>query len=158
MDKRLPNIEYHFLFAMDLPNQDLLGTGLLAQGLAVISNAIQSGGNVLVHCEVGVSRSVTVVAAYVMQKYKFSPEKALEFIKKSRPIAYPNEGFYAQLQIYEKLDYKLDDATLSTSRDYRECEVGVSRSVTVVAAYVMQKYKFSPEKALEFIKKSRPIA
>lgn len=49
MDKRLPNIEYHFLFAMDLPNQDLLGTGLLAQGLAFITNAVQSGGNILVH-------------------------------------------------------------------------------------------------------------
>ncbi|ETN80625.1 dual specificity phosphatase, catalytic domain protein [Necator americanus] len=120
VDKRIPNIEYHFILAMDLPNQDLLGTGLLADGLAFMKNAVQSGGNVLVHCEVGVSRSVTVVAAYIMQKYKFSPEKALEFIKKSRPIAFPNEGFYAQLQIFEKLDYNLDDAALSASRAYKD--------------------------------------
>ncbi|EYB98809.1 hypothetical protein Y032_0128g1454 [Ancylostoma ceylanicum] len=120
MDKRLPNIEYHFLFAMDLPNQDLLGTGLLAQGLAFITNAVQSGGNILVHCEVGASRSVTMVAAYIMQKFKFPADKAVEFIKKSRPIAFPNEGFFAQLQIFEKLGYKLDEATLSRSRDYKD--------------------------------------
>ncbi|KIH55381.1 dual specificity phosphatase, catalytic domain protein [Ancylostoma duodenale] len=93
MDKRLPNIEYHFLFAMDLPNQDLL---------------------------VGASRSVTMVAAYIMQKFKFPADKAVEFIKKSRPIAFPNEGFFTQLQIFEKLGYKLDEATLSRSRDYKD--------------------------------------
>lgn len=49
LERRLPNIDYHFIFAMDLPNQDLLGGGQLLEGIGYITRAVQSGGNVLVH-------------------------------------------------------------------------------------------------------------
>ncbi|KAK5986846.1 Dual specificity protein phosphatase 12 [Trichostrongylus colubriformis] len=119
MEQRLPKIDYHFLFAMDMPSQDLLGGGQIAEGIAYITRAVQSGGNVLVHCEVGVSRSATIVAAYVMQKLKYSAEKAVEFIKKSRPSVCPNQGFFTQLQIFESLHYQIDDASLCGSRMYK---------------------------------------
>ncbi|VDL74874.1 unnamed protein product [Nippostrongylus brasiliensis] len=120
VEKRLPDIDYHFIFAMDLPNQDLLGGGQIAEGIAYITRAVQSGGNVLVHCEVGVSRSATIVAAYVMQQMRFSARKAVEFVKIARPLVCPNEGFFTQLQIFEALHYKIDELSLSSNRNYKE--------------------------------------
>lgn len=120
LERRLPNIDYHFIFAMDLPNQDLLGGGQLLEGIGYITRAVQSGGNVLVHCEIGVSRSATVVAAYVMQKLRYSARKAVEFVKISRPLICPNEGFFTQLQIFEAMHYKADESALSECRMYKD--------------------------------------
>lgn len=54
-------------------------------------------GNVLVHCTAGVSRSATVVAAYIVKEKKYTPKQALEYVKQSRHIAGPNPSFVAQL-------------------------------------------------------------
>ncbi len=45
-------------------------TELIAEGI--------TKGNVLVHCESGASRSVTIVCAYLMSTRKCSRDKALE--------------------------------------------------------------------------------
>ncbi|KAJ1359820.1 hypothetical protein KIN20_018633 [Parelaphostrongylus tenuis] len=63
-----------------------------------------------------------------MQKLKFTTEKAIELIKKSRPIVCPNEGFVAQLQIYEQLHYKTDGASLKESRSYRNWAISSGNS------------------------------
>ncbi len=42
-------------------------------------------GNVLVHCVQGVSRSASVVVAYVMKERRMGLEEALEFCRRSRP-------------------------------------------------------------------------
>lgn len=49
----------------------------------------------------GVSRSVTVVVAYLMWKKKVSLEDALAQVKRCRPIAHPNYGFLQQLRAFE---------------------------------------------------------
>lgn len=59
--------------------------------------------NVLVHCMAGVSRSVTVVAAYLMAVEGMQMEEALRLIRSRRPIAGPNHGFLKALQNYGKL-------------------------------------------------------
>jgi protein-tyrosine phosphatase len=53
---------------------------------------------VLVHCRQGVSRSATIVIAYLMRKYKYSLNKAFEKLSKIRPIINPNDGFIQQLE------------------------------------------------------------
>ncbi|GLB34489.1 putative dual specificity phosphatase, catalytic domain [Lyophyllum shimeji] len=57
---------------------------------------------VLVHCGEGVSRSVAVVAAYLIKEYGWSPEEAVEFIKSKRGVADPNQGFVQQLGEYAR--------------------------------------------------------
>jgi len=58
-------------------------------------------GAVLVHCFAGISRSATVVVAYIMRKLKLTLDDALGLVTDARPIVCPNEGFIRQLQKYE---------------------------------------------------------
>ncbi len=43
-------------------------------------------GGVLVHCQAGMSRSATVVAAYLMQTMELDPMEAVAMIKEKRPV------------------------------------------------------------------------
>jgi hypothetical protein len=58
--------------------------------------------NVLVHCHLGCSRSVSVVCHYLMKTQNFSYDKALSFIREKRPIARPNMFYEIQLQELER--------------------------------------------------------
>ena len=58
--------------------------------------------NVLCHCLAGVSRSATMVIAYLMKKNNWKYDKALEYVREKRAIVYPNQGFVRQLRAFEK--------------------------------------------------------
>ncbi|CAK84908.1 unnamed protein product (macronuclear) [Paramecium tetraurelia] len=60
----------------------------------------RSVGNVLVHCMAGISRSATIVAAYLMKKHCVSSKEALSQLQRKRWQVYPNEGFIKQLLQY----------------------------------------------------------
>jgi len=60
--------------------------------LEFIENQITTG-NVLVHCFQGISRSSSIVIAFLMKRHKWSYTKALNFVRNQRSIAEPNEGF-----------------------------------------------------------------
>lgn len=52
----------------------------------------------------GKSRSVTVVIAYLLRQYpEHTVSSALALVRRSRPIAEPNDGFMAQLELYKKM-------------------------------------------------------
>ncbi|KAH8276533.1 hypothetical protein KR044_004728, partial [Drosophila immigrans] len=61
-----------------------------------IDSAISSGGKVLVHCLVGMSRSATCVLAYLMICRKMSAVDAIRTVRMRREIR-PNDGFLQQL-------------------------------------------------------------
>lgn len=67
-----------------------------------IKNAIDGNGAVLVHCHAGVSRSSTIIIAYLIEYEKMSFEKALEHCKLQREKINPNPGFQKQLKEYEE--------------------------------------------------------
>jgi protein-tyrosine phosphatase len=69
---------------------------------AFIQQHLQEGHAVLVHCYAGISRSATVCIAYLMKYRDLSLGQAYCVVQKARDIIYPNEGFYKQLQAYEK--------------------------------------------------------
>uniref|UniRef100_A0ABI7ZTZ0 Dual specificity phosphatase 22 n=1 Tax=Felis catus TaxID=9685 RepID=A0ABI7ZTZ0_FELCA len=60
------------------------------------------GEGCLVHCLAGVSRSVTLVIAYIMTVTDFGWEDALHTVRAGRSCANPNLGFQRQLQEFEK--------------------------------------------------------
>ncbi|XP_049311507.1 dual specificity protein phosphatase 26 isoform X11 [Bactrocera dorsalis] len=61
-----------------------------------IDSAISSGGKILVHCLVGMSRSATCVLAYLMICRKMTASDAIRKVRMRREIR-PNEGFLQQL-------------------------------------------------------------
>jgi protein-tyrosine phosphatase len=89
-------IDHHQYYLPDRPGAPI---GLiLNQTFRLIDEEIRRGGRVLVHCRAGISRSVTVAAAYIMQKNHISSTKAIEQIRCARPVAWPNRGFRLTLQ------------------------------------------------------------
>lgn len=57
--------------------------------------------NVLVHCFMGSSRSVTIVIAFLIKYLNFTRRSALSFIKEKRPIVNLNINFFKELKKYE---------------------------------------------------------
>ncbi|XP_072946035.1 uncharacterized protein [Epargyreus clarus] len=96
------NISNLFIRAYDTPQTNLLPYFPMAN--AFIEEGIQKG-NVLVHCHFGVSRSATLVIAYLMQKYKLTFEQAYVFVRHRRKFINPNSGFVSQLREYQRLNY-----------------------------------------------------
>lgn len=97
--KLLENKEYLCILASDNPSQDLIQ--FFPECIDFIHKARLNGGGVLVHCLAGVSRSVTVVAAYIMTVTSLGWRDALNAIRGARNCANPNFGFQKQLQTYE---------------------------------------------------------
>lgn len=53
--------------------------------------------NIFIHCYAGVSRSVAIVCAYIMWKFKWNFETTIAFMRAKRIVAKPNDGFVKQL-------------------------------------------------------------
>lgn len=64
----------------------------------LIQGALKGGNNVLVHCAAGISRSATIVLAYILfRNTSWTVNRALTFLISKRSIVHPNEGFMKQL-------------------------------------------------------------
>ena len=61
----------------------------------------ESGGNCVVHCMAGASRSTTLVLAYLMKYEKMPLKYAYTSVRKRRRMARPNLNFWIQLIDYE---------------------------------------------------------
>ncbi|GLB34384.1 putative dual specificity phosphatase, catalytic domain [Lyophyllum shimeji] len=78
----------------------------LPKACQFIQSALDRGGRVLVHCVMGVSRSATVVAAYLMKTWKMSRTAAVRWIKQRRAQVHPNYGFIKQLETFAGCKYE----------------------------------------------------
>jgi dual specificity phosphatase 12 len=58
---------------------------------------------ILVHCVSGISRSPTVVAAYLITKRAWGVEEALTFLRARKPDVSPNPGFQEQLRVWQDM-------------------------------------------------------
>jgi hypothetical protein len=65
------------------------------------------GYRVFVHCALGISRSATVVIAYVMKSQRIPLKNAVDIVKRARQQIYPNNGFLQQLDRYEAEIFQL---------------------------------------------------
>lgn len=86
--------------ALDTPTCQIID--ILDECCDYIHNAVVGGGCVLVHCNAGVSRSASVVIAYLMRYYSMNYDEAFKFVKMKRSFIRPNVGFVEQLKEYEK--------------------------------------------------------
>lgn len=83
----------------DIESQDL--SEYFDECVNFMDDAIKNGGKVLVHCSYGVSRSVSMVIAYLIKKDGMSYNEAYQFLKSKRGQIEPNKGFKKQLLVYE---------------------------------------------------------
>jgi len=66
------------------------------------------GSKVLVHCRAGISRSVTIICAYLIATKRITAKAALKLVRKKRPHANPNFGFWKQLREMQRF-LNIDD-------------------------------------------------
>ncbi|XP_071491247.1 dual specificity protein phosphatase 19-like [Diadema antillarum] len=90
---------YKNLPIWDLPEVKI--TKFFKYAFEFINKARSEGGCVLVHCNAGVSRSTTIVVAYILADEHVRMSKTLEEIRERRPFVRPNDGFMKQLEDYE---------------------------------------------------------
>lgn len=65
-----------------------------------IQQAIALNGRVLIHCNAGISRSASIVLAYLLGIHRMKYEDAYELLKTARSNIRPNDGFVQQLKSY----------------------------------------------------------
>ncbi|XP_046391525.1 dual specificity protein phosphatase 1B [Ischnura elegans] len=110
------NISFVFVPFLDLPEASL--SQILPECIHVIDSALSESGRIFVHCNAGVSRSPSVVLAYILRRshhrkpwafvsYNGNSDKplclfeAVELVRARRPCIKPNAGFFDQLRQYE---------------------------------------------------------
>ncbi|GAX75282.1 hypothetical protein CEUSTIGMA_g2727.t1 [Chlamydomonas eustigma] len=89
------HFQYKKVSIFDLEEEDIVCA--LSGCYDFIDNGMRKGV-VVVHCAAGVSRSASVVIAFVMQKHGVNFTTARNLVKRARPCVNPNLGFTLQLQ------------------------------------------------------------
>jgi dual specificity phosphatase 12 len=73
------------------------------------------GENIYVYCKAGISRSATIVIAFLMKKHSHSAKDTIQTVRKIRNKTEPNDGFCSQLELWKKMSYNL----FGNNREYR---------------------------------------
>ncbi|KAJ0065664.1 hypothetical protein NL108_015189 [Boleophthalmus pectinirostris] len=98
----LEDITYLCISASDHSKQNL--TQYFKDSIIFIHESRMKGEGCLVHCVAGVSRSVTLVVAYIMTVTGRGWVESLAAVRAARPCAGPNLGFLRQLEEFENIE------------------------------------------------------
>lgn len=94
------NFTYKNIDLLDIPQTDIVQH--FESAFQFIDERMDKGGCVLVHCNAGISRSSTIVIAYLMMKKHWPLDKAYQYVKEKRSKIRPNVGFQEQLKTFEQ--------------------------------------------------------
>ncbi|CAI0443039.1 unnamed protein product [Linum tenue] len=108
---------YRTLWLQDSPSEDI--TSILYDVFDYFEDVREHGGRVFVHCCQGVSRSTSLVIAYLMWREGQSFDDAFQYVKAARGIADPNMGFACQLLQCQKRVHAFPLSPSSLLRMYR---------------------------------------
>ncbi|KAK1312285.1 Protein-tyrosine-phosphatase MKP1 [Acorus calamus] len=111
------DLVYKTLWLQDSPSEDI--TSILYDVFDYFEDVRSQAGRVLVHCCQGVSRSTSLVIAYLMWREGQSFDDAFQFVKAARGIANPNMGFACQLLQCQKRVHAIPLSPSSVLRVYR---------------------------------------
>ncbi|XP_070301552.1 dual specificity protein phosphatase 22-A isoform X3 [Salvelinus sp. IW2-2015] len=112
----LEDMTYLCIHAADASSQNL--SQHFKESIRFIHECRLNGGACLVHCLAGVSRSTTMVVAYLMTVTTYSWEECLSAVKAVRSFVGPNYGFQHQLQEYQ-MNQVTENSLNSLGMDYK---------------------------------------
>ncbi|XP_010529647.1 PREDICTED: protein-tyrosine-phosphatase MKP1-like [Tarenaya hassleriana] len=108
---------YRTLWLQDSPSEDI--TSILYDVFDYFEDVREQNGRIFVHCCQGVSRSTSLVIAYLMWREGQSFDDAFQYVKSARGIADPNMGFACQLLQCQKRVHAFPLSPTSLLRMYR---------------------------------------
>ena len=92
----------------------------LEEGVAFIKSALGKNEGVLVHCMAGISRSSTLVSAFLMKELKYTPQQVINFIREKREIIDPAYFTFKSAVEFVYPNSKLVCSNCKKNWDYRE--------------------------------------
>jgi atypical dual specificity phosphatase len=101
---KVPGVIYNHLSLTDSQSSSIAKVVDIA--ITIIEAALGSHnrtGKILVHCSAAVSRSPTIVVAYLMKRQGLSLKDSLGRVVSARPTVSPNSGFLKQLKELEEV-------------------------------------------------------
>lgn len=101
--KTSSNINRYHVVVQDDMNTNI--SKFFSKAIEKIHRSVSQKRPVFIHCHAGMSRSVTVLAAYYIKygipgKRHPTVNQVLEYIGKNRPCIQPNAGFVKQLEYF----------------------------------------------------------
>lgn len=67
-----------------------------------IDRKIDEGKKVLVHCYAGLGRTGTVISAYIIYKFNYKPDEAINFVRSKRPGSVQSFSQFVTLETFYK--------------------------------------------------------
>jgi len=103
--------EKHFTYlvfddVLDYALQDLLP--FYEESHRFMDECLASGGKILVHCQMGVSRSGSLVLSFLMRMNRWDFDEAYKSVQTRRAMLDPNIGFQVQMIEFHKQNYSYD--------------------------------------------------
>ncbi|EDR30047.1 serine/threonine/tyrosine-interacting protein, putative [Entamoeba dispar SAW760] len=123
----------------------------LEESIEFIEEMMKEGRKVLVHCEVGMSRSASAVIAFLMKSNDWCIRDAYLYTKERREIICPNPGFIIQLYEFQlKLGIKDSKSNRLFVRDLLDRTNSLYREIPTYALWnAFVSSGFSYEKAIK---------
>lgn len=101
---QVDGVEYHFFPNIEDEDESLIYE-IFCDTNKIIQDFCESkmeNKKLLIHCMAGVSRSATVLTAYLIRHREMTFESALRLVRDARFQVDPNPGFRKQLRLYEE--------------------------------------------------------
>jgi len=127
--------------SLDVRDRVRLPEAAIQEAIAFIRTQIQAGRRVLVHCEMGLSRSPAVVVAYLHAVHGMQIEEAVDFIRRTHPMADPHSLLLASIHEYF---YQRTEATVDLSAN--ENPLGPSPKAVAAIANAASDLHHYPDK------------
>ncbi|KAL4901219.1 hypothetical protein BDW74DRAFT_170365 [Aspergillus multicolor] len=114
----IPEARHKWVSCVDSSTQDLLAhmSDICDFIEQMASSALRSSstlpdpgpgpGAILVHCDLGISRSPTIIIAYLMRKYGAKLSVVLAFMQSKTKVK-PSANFMRQLEVWEQVGYQV---------------------------------------------------
>ena len=100
--ENLTNVDIEYLNLDILDEHTVNITECFETSNKFIDECINKKQSVLVHCNAGQSRSVSIIIAYLMQYKKMNLLESFKLIKDKKPNIGPNIGFFEKVKKYEE--------------------------------------------------------